>query len=405
MGLSLHYFADMFFNKPHIGTNTNFSLTLYGQVNGGTGWGSVYTDKDIHERIKQGITPEELNRFIYKKAIKLFVAQPVNFIKASIETYKNYIKTIPADFRRNGRIGPFFFILIFSVFYILFLDGRQKGVLKNLYVKEKILFLAGIIFFFFAYHVFWTFFLIVGTICVLKNLNKPENVFIALYALGIFFSLPFLGDDGGERAKVSNDILLYFIAALACGQVSNDFRINKNEPWDDKDIVRSPQKRWIALIGIFAFVIFLAIPFAINRYSKNRLCVKQPDIIPQEIIKSLNVHERVITDTDLGLLSHDWPEPSFEKINKMQVLTTFKYRAQDAIFFNSGDGVVNPEREGQFWPLFPVNFPRTINATYWIIFPDLNPAELKQFDGKTIVVLGSLISHTQGIALPALKTK
>ena len=142
MGLSLHYFADMFFNKPHIGTNTNFSLTLYGQVNGGTGWGSVYTDKDIHERIKQGITPEELNRFIYKKAIKLFVAQPVNFIKASIETYKNYIKTIPADFRRNGRIGPFFFILIFSVFYILFLDGRQKGVLKNLYVKEKILFFS-----------------------------------------------------------------------------------------------------------------------------------------------------------------------------------------------------------------------------------------------------------------------
>jgi len=383
LGYSLHGLASVIFNQQ--GTASNFALTLYGQVSGGKGWTAAYYDPAVVAYIRNNtVSPDELNAFIYKRTLEIFLETPSLFFVGVISAYKFYFVNLPYVFSAPAK----FFILLFP----LFLVCEKKFTFAHLFFKIKskplcwfCLPLAVI-----RYEYFWTIFLAAGFIQTVRYHKQELSRFLLLYFAGILLSLPLIGSDGGFRVTISSDIFVFLVAAVGFHRFLEDIPDEKiSDPIYDRH-------RFLKICGIplFVFLILICLPYLIKmKNASDKATVNFPVPEGPQIAKILNLETVPAGPAELADLKKKWPEPSYEKINNTPAYVRYKYSVRDSVFFDADEGgdISDPDK----WPaaLTVPKFPRTVYIRHWTIFPYITPQQLRRFDNREIIVQGRLIAR------------
>ena len=398
LGYSFHPLVTTIFNSP--GEASSFSKTLYGQVKGEmAGWTSIYQDPIIVDSLKKDISPKEINKVINKRAYELFMENPRNFFISSILAYKHHFKDIPSAFIQDTT-GKSLYFTGFLIILLLMGKNWRLCLSSNRNHLGLITIPAVLLMLNWQYSYSLTFLSALGAICVLHRRQEEISVFILLFFCGIIFSIPFVGIDGDSRVKLGSDILLYLLSSIGLSELLRYFC----KP-DAASVLEESTRRTelFTLYGIIslALVVFIAIPWMkniSNRAGENLSRIAK--IGAEEIADDLGLDNLPIGPKELNVIWHQWPRPSFDKVNGKTVYYPIRYTSLDALYFNAGEGVDSTEgfylaTKRWHWPLSPLGFRRTIMVLEerYTLFPNIEPKNLIQYEDTKIIVIGTLHSR------------
>ncbi|MBU0991166.1 MAG: hypothetical protein KJ737_01625 [Proteobacteria bacterium] len=379
IGLSFHTIAWKIYNNE--GTASNFAHTFYGQVCGGKGWKAVFNDPIYLKYQNENPSEKELNQIIYKRSIEILFKDPSGMVKATIESYKNYFYSLmPKAFEKD--YWHLFLLICFIVF-----THKKADADSLIQFKKKwyviVLFLLLIVY---DYKWFWMAIFFVGLTQLRSSSNKPINMFIMLYFLGILLSLPLVGKDGGDRVCIASDILLYVIASFGFSFIVSGHQ--KEDASTSHQLISMNKKEILngVSIPLGMMVLLIASPMFVMGYNTDDARTGQmPHIDGLEISKSLNMD---VIPSSIGSLGY-WLDPSYDRNQGRWVYTTFQFDYRNTFFLSKDDEVI--EYNIYFWPMVR-NKPamdRTFLVYPWVVFLNTYPHQLKQFDKREIIVVGT----------------
>lgn len=388
-GLGIHSLAVWIFNDPNWGSN--YSFTLYGQVVGGEkGWEAVFDNPVIFYNMGKIPFPE-LASITYQEAWNYFLKHPFDIFKGIHKGYVSYFEEIPHMFGNHP-----FNIIYFVISLIIFasIDGLSFFISSIRKDKIKMIWLCGgVVLLWFRYDYGWTIMLMIALYIVIKNRKEPLIVFIILYLLGIFLSIPFVGRDGGTRVRIGSDIVLFLIISYGIGKVMSQ---QKAEPLYQENEIHFRNemiRKSILVFGTLCF--FIGIPYGVKASAYLRIEPNLEGINSDFIAKTLRLPE---IPTPPQELEQRWDaniNPLFDEINNRLGYDRIIYLQRDSVFFEKNHGITYPEKMSKLWPLSPLKIDRTISIFHnrferFSIFPDTLPQDLRIFNKKEIIVVGTI---------------
>jgi hypothetical protein len=387
LGMGLHFIASYIFGSPNAASN--FPQTLYGRVIGGKGWHKAASDPVISKAMQANLSPQEINQVIYRRSLKLFLQRPQRFFHAALITYKDYAKNLKKAFQ-----GKWLFFVAFMVF-VLFLigfapirtllqHGKENPALWGLFMLMAI-----------SFQYFGLFCFLVGTFMICRRIKDIRSGFILLHFLGILLTLPLIGEDGGERVKISSDIAIFLTGAIGFQNIINlDKSTFHTNPYG---LFKLQLNRTLLIAPIAMGVFFIGVPLVLKTVGAG---VRQPvpalsEMTGQQIASALQLKEIPLDAEELSNLQAQWPAPSFENLDQATAFLQYKYASRDAIYLQADQGIST--HAYYFWPMQKTDPPyaRTIHPRTWTIFPNLKKDDLNALNEREILVWGRLITRAR----------
>ena len=219
------------------------------------------------------------------------------------------------------------------------------------------------------------------------------TLFIGLFWAGIFLSLPLVGNDGGSRPMLANDLLLFWLAGLGFSWLAARFpqgRVEDHAPaatgWEWR---RDGHPVWFA--ASVSAIVLLVWPAVI------RATAVDPDP-PVTVSKAAaqTILQLPVSPLDADDLSRIWnrlDKPSFMTYDKQPAFWVMRLNLRDLLELKAGDGLPpDSPRLGYYWPLVAQAYERTV----WVrelrlaVLPGVSKAELAGLEDRQVIVFGRL---------------
>lgn len=219
------------------------------------------------------------------------------------------------------------------------------------------------------------------------------TLLLGLFWAGILLSLPLVGNDGGSRPMLANDLLLFWLAGLGFSWLAAGFPraviAEETTVAADWEWRRDGHPVWLAA-GLSAIVL-LVWPVVI------RATAVDPDP-PVAVSKAAaqTILQLPVAPLDTDDLSRIWNRldgPSFMAYDQQPAFWVIRLNLRDLVELKAGDGL-SPDspRLGYYWPLGVQDYQRTV----WVrelrmaVFPGVTKAELAPLDERQVIVFGRL---------------
>ncbi len=392
IGFGFHQASAQLFNHPDA-VSSNHPKALYGRVSGGQTWEAYFSDPVIKKaRENRSLKPKELRRIVYGRIWEKFKEHPTGVIKSAWVSFRDYIIYFPNAF--GFKPWKFLWIAGFMLIFMLIeFRGRVLQWWAKL-VQDKYMFsltLAGAAAGLFFFNYFMTAMFLVGTYYLIRGYKSRLSWFCLLYFAGIILSLPLVGDDGHDRIKIGSDILLFFIAVIGIVRIYGEWFEERTEDrvWKFADF----KPALSALVG--SVLVLFIVPGILKAMAP----ITKPVVFPDkaQLQKIFPTRKPLLNLYDLKRIWNRYPKPSFELYNSRIAYLITRYYQRDAIFEVAGKGMTHATDIYQYWPFGALDVDRTILTLHGrqAILPGIRPEQLKQFEGREIILLGELITRSR----------
>ncbi len=391
-GFGFHPLAVGLFNAPDA-VGGNEDKALFGRVAGGS-WMLYYYDPVITKaRNNPEVTPSELRRLTYKRAWEVFRSHPELLLRSTVSSYIDYSKKLPLEFGGGFTCG-LWLLLIFAL-----LIAIEKGFVFKAPEWETGKWQRGIpaaIFLVLLVAVYQWVLTVVALFGIVSMCRRKYfcglSWLILLYLAGVLLSIPLVGDDGGLRIKIGGDIILFLTAATGAAMFRRGQFPAESETPEDQQPLSCRDMTPVLACAAGALVIFIALPWCIKITAS-----PDPDrnwtgysALPKQLPPSA----QILFPAEIERIWNEFPQPSFEKYNGVAAAWTIDYHNRDVIFAAAAEGLRSTPNIMQFWPLTPLNEPRSIivRENRFAIISGIHPEQLSLLENKRIIIYGNLIA-------------
>ncbi len=388
LGFAFHQAGVLVLND-HGAAEGSYDKSLYGRVFN-CDWAEYYRDPVIGAaREDQSLNPAEFRRVVYRHLAAHLKEHPDDLGRSMIRSVRGYFPLSSHAFV-FAPLG--FFLLCLTIWPWRELRERLHAAKRYgvplLVVAGAAMFMGRV----------WQYVSCAacGLACVwLWRYGRRTRmaVFISLFWAGIFLSLPLVGNDGGSRPMLANDLLLFWLAGLGFSWLAAGFPrevISEEVPVAAGWEWRRDGHPVLFAAGVSAIVLLIW-PAVIRGTAVD----PDPPVVVSKAEAQMILQLPVVPlDTDdLSRIWNRFDGPSFMAYDKQPAFWVTRLNLRDLVELKAGEGLSrDSQRLGYYWPLTTQDYQRTV----WVrelrmaVFPGVAKAELASLEDRQVIVFGRL---------------
>jgi len=384
LGFAFHQASCWLLNAPDAALGS-YDKTVYGRVFG-KNWYDYYFDPVIRSAMNdQSLSPAEFRKTIYVHIFKHLKEHPEDFLGSLWPTFKTYLVICNGNFS----ITPPALILLCLIAWP-WRRLRESFMAAPYYNAALLILTATVLFNGLGWHWYCSLAVLLALLMLLRFAWRSRMTAMALlFIAGTLLSLPVVGNDGGGRVMISNDLMLFWLTGLGIAWAANRFAVPSAEPSSGTDWSR---RHWYGLTASVtgAAVILLLLPWMIRINSHDRYPSFQATKADAQ--KIFKVSETPLDAHELDYIWSAWPQPSFELHRSQPAFWITRINTRDMIDFNAGEGVKSSIAPAQFWPLAVRAYKRTVLLRFIqpAVFPGISRNDLAQLEDRPVILFGRL---------------